>query len=491
MEAVRVGLEELDKLERCAEKVLWSKKRMRSGDHVAHVGLDFGLGWILDQCVETAERSVETHLAKAELEEKTNGGVQGFYAAKRRMEERYTSSGTSSGNLTGAISIKLPSWRVQEKHGRALDLTEFHQTYLSIVPHDITQRASLDYPKFVQELGAQRILALDTPCKAKSARAYRKFLSDLLGYLRSFQSRAQALLVIDESALEKRFDSVWAAGQARGWERTDALSSTTDLEHQLLIRGLKAGGRQQDRQARLTIAIEKGMQDPGLKKARLFDARETARLEFKIDHIAAALGTQVWEDTCSSYTRERTLTQQEIAKEQEQLQEQQTLAEQKIATISQSAAATSYDSDDLEDDLAEDSDDNDDGDTNQQMKSKAAPKEFQGQPIQPWMYKLYGLKQQYTCEICGNFSYRGRRAFDRHFQDSRHAHAMRLLGIPNTAHFHDITSIKDAKALHEKLQNKMKLNTFDTTQDQQIQDKQGNVYSKKTYQDLKAQGLID
>lgn len=35
-----------------------------------------------------------------------------------------------------------------------------------------------------------------------------------------------------------------------------------------------------------------------------------------------------------------------------------------------------------------------------------------------------------------------RRNFDRHFQEWRHAHGMRCLGIPNTKHFHDITLIQ-------------------------------------------------
>ncbi len=38
------------------------------------------------------------------------------------------------------------------------------------------------------------------------------------------------------------------------------------------------------------------------------------------------------------------------------------------------------------------------------------------------------------------------KAFDRHFQESRHAFGMRALGLPNTKHFHEITKIQDALA---------------------------------------------
>lgn len=40
----------------------------------------------------------------------------------------------------------------------------------------------------------------------------------------------------------------------------------------------------------------------------------------------------------------------------------------------------------------------------------------------------------------------GRKNFERHFQESRHAFGMRALGLPNTKHFHEITKIEDAIA---------------------------------------------
>lgn len=88
------------------------------------------------------------------------------------------------------------------------------------------------------------------------------------------------------------------------------------------------------------------------------------------------------------------------------------------------------------------------------------PLGWDGKPIPYWLYKLHGLGVEYTCEICGNYVYMGRKAFDRHFQvrswfkwdyylltrvqEWRHAHGMRCLGIPNTRHFQEITLIEDA-----------------------------------------------
>jgi len=40
---------------------------------------------------------------------------------------------------------------------------------------------------------------------------------------------------------------------------------------------------------------------------------------------------------------------------------------------------------------------------------------FLFQPIPYWLYKLHGLNISYNCEICGNFTYKGPKAFQRHF----------------------------------------------------------------------------
>merc|ERR1719414_1468185 len=73
------------------------------------------------------------------------------------------------------------------------------------------------------------------------------------------------------------------------------------------------------------------------------------------------------------------------------------------------------------------------------------PLGWDGKPIPFWLYKLHGLGIEYKCEICGNYSYWGRRAFERHFQEWRHAFGMRCLRIPNTAHFKEITKIEEAR----------------------------------------------
>ncbi|KAL2921870.1 Splicing factor SF3a60-like protein, partial [Bienertia sinuspersici] len=118
------------------------------------------------------------------------------------------------------------------------------------------------------------------------------------------------------------------------------------------------------------------------------------------------------------------------------------------------------------------------------------PLGWDGKPIPYWLYKLHGLGQEFKCEICGNHSYWGRRAFERHFKEWRHQHGMRCLGIPNTKNFNEITSIQDAKNLWERIQQRQGVHKWRPDLEEEYEDQEGNIYNKKTYTDLQRQGLI-
>ncbi len=60
--------------------------------------------------------------------------------------------------------------------------------------------------------------------------------------------------------------------------------------------------------------------------------------------------------------------------------------------------------------------------------------------------------QEFKCEICGNASYWGRRAFERHFKEYRHQNGMRALGIPNSKLFFEVTQIAEAQHLWKNVQ---------------------------------------
>jgi len=118
------------------------------------------------------------------------------------------------------------------------------------------------------------------------------------------------------------------------------------------------------------------------------------------------------------------------------------------------------------------------------------PVGWDGNPIPYWLYKLHGLGIEFKCEICGNMSYWGRRAFERHFQEWRHSHGMKCLRIENTKEFFEVTKIQDALELNKKLKILKERDAWDDQTMEEYEDVEGNVMNKKTFLDLRAQGLI-
>lgn len=137
-----------------------------------------------------------------------------------------------------------------------------------------------------------------------------------------------------------------------------------------------------------------------------------------------------------------------------------------------------------------DSADEEDGEDAPIYNPKNVPLGWDGKPIPYWLFKLHGLNHFYPCEICGNESYRGRRNFEKHFTESRHAYGMRCLSIPNTKHFHGVTKIADAQELWGRLRTVLEGNQFDVDQEEEYEDSHGNVLNRAQYEDLARQGLL-
>ena len=168
------------------------------------------------------------------------------------------------------------------------------------------------------------------------------------------------------------------------------------------------------------------------------------------------------------------------------------LSEVRAATrenVERKQARTELERDDSADELSDD-EGNDAEEDDIPYNPKNLPLGWDGKPIPYWLYKLHGLNISYNCEICGNFTYKGPKAFQRHFAEWRHAHGMRCLGIPNTAHFANVTQIEDAMALWEKLKNQKQEEAWKPEQEEEFEDSQGNVVNKKIFEDLKRQGLL-
>ena len=118
------------------------------------------------------------------------------------------------------------------------------------------------------------------------------------------------------------------------------------------------------------------------------------------------------------------------------------------------------------------------------------PLAWDGKPIPFWLYKLHGLGVEFQCEICGNYVYMGRRAFDKHFSEQRHIYGLKCLGITNTSLFREITGIEEAERLWEKVKRDKAKVVEKGEGVEQMEDSQGNVMPKRVYEDLLKAGLV-
>jgi hypothetical protein len=162
--------------------------------------------------------------------------------------------------------------------------------------------------------------------------------------------------------------------------------------------------------------------------ARRIEARVTLRLkeraiaerEYRVKRLAAAM-SQERSDTRVNVERKQGMTERERQMELD-------------ALFAESSSAAPQ---------GDDSDNESDGDDKIYNPLKL-PLAWDGKPIPFWLYKLHGLGVEFRCEICGNYVYMGRRAFDKHFNEARHIYGLKCLGITNTTLFREITDIADA-----------------------------------------------
>jgi splicing factor 3A subunit 3 len=116
------------------------------------------------------------------------------------------------------------------------------------------------------------------------------------------------------------------------------------------------------------------------------------------------------------------------------------------------------------------------------------PLGWDGNPIPYWLYKLHQLNKRHKCDIC-NEEFRGTRNFYKHFREWKHTYFLKCHGIPNSEHFVNVSTLDDAKALYARLRNDAAAAEFRTDQEE-VEDALGNVYSKDTYEELKSKGLV-
>lgn len=369
----------------------------------------------------------------------------------------------------------------EEGYGKYLDLHHAYNMYCNI--------KGVDRISYITFLGV--FDHLYDIAKEKKGSQYREYLYALLDYLHSYLERVKPLfdMSTELDVVAKEFSEQWDSGKFPGWPKESggalaamgahldlsAFSSSSELmslgldrlKSALLALGLKCGGTLEERAHRLFLTKGKN-----------------------IDELDSSLFTKSKSGKGNTKSKEAEKSREVAMLEAQVYRLSEALAEQKAATkenVQRKQARKDGEEEEEDDASASESDDEDD---EVPYNPKNLPLGWDGKPIPYWLYKLHGLNISYTCEICANFTYKGPKAFQRHFAEWRHAHGMRCLGIPNTAHFANVTSIEDALKLWEKLKDQKNGERWQAETEEEYEDSSGNVFNRKTFNDLKKQGLL-
>ena len=347
------------------------------------------------------------------------------------------------------LNQKGVSFTAEERNGRVLDLNEHFFKFFNFLMLGEKNPSSkpLDYFTYLRIFNVFHRIE-----KAKKKkREYKEYLQGLADYLKDFFLKIQPLtnieLILEEN--EKHFDEKWRDGSVPGWEVEKSVKhSTAEIDHktseEAVVKNIKIGKKRK-------------------RSRKNNDGKEIAWLENLINRFCSLL-SEVVEATRDHVEKKRTRTLDEFQTEMERERERddEIIAEKKEKHVSEI----------------------DNG-----INPLNLPLGWDGKPIPYWLYKVNALGKEYKCEICGNYSYWGPKAFNRHFKEWRHSHGMKCLKIPNTKHFDQITSIQDALVLWKKIRIDNNIAEWNPD-DEEYEDDEGNVYSKKTYEDLKKQGLL-
>ncbi|KAJ3556106.1 hypothetical protein NM688_g2207 [Phlebia brevispora] len=383
----------------------------------------------------------------------------------------------------------------EEQYGKYLDLYANHTTYNNL--KKISKR--LGYLQYLDVLLASQSVTVhsELPKDCRLSRDYELYIKALHSYLISFTKRAQPLVDVEalQREAEAQFNTQWDAGEIEGWEEphngkdsanegTEGIWCTACQKmyskqtvydaHLTSKKHIKAAAKQAE-----SGQTPEHPNGPPKEANGDGDANKHATESLKSKHRTAALLTHlttkllanlapVLNDTKSNVERRFSLT----AREREQELLEQSMPKPPPAPVAKEGAEEEEEEEE------------------RIYNPLKLPLGWDGKPIPYWLYKLHGLGVEYRCEICSDHVYMGRKNFDRHFQESRHAFGMRALGLPNTKHFHEITRIEDALALAEKLKREGRNEIFEQETMEELEDEEGNVYNRKTYEDLKKQGLI-
>jgi splicing factor 3A subunit 3 len=407
----------------------------------------------------------------------------------------------------------------EESNGRFLDLTQLHEEYLNL-----PGVKRLTYLQYLDNFDAFEPPRLPIKRQHKLTDQYLQYVAGLSGYLEGFVRRTRPLDDLPKQFLkyQREFDTEWEKGTLPGWSKeTKEQNGSAGPQTEGSGTGIwcaaceKEFTNQNVYNAHLTgkkhlknAAAKKSSQQNGDSSAptkpvglpipvsgTALKERTIASHEHRIRNLADSLSNE------RSNTRVNVERKQGMTERERQAELDALFAEDDAAVLaSDRRAANRADGGD------DNSGDEDSGDEKIYNPLKL-PLAWDGKPIPYWLYKLHGLGVEFSCEICGNFVYMGRRAFDKHFSEARHIYGLKCLGITGStlsgaggatsatgggglSLFREITGIDDAVKLWEKIKKEKREREVKDDQVVQMEDGEGNVMPERIYLDLQKQGIL-
>lgn len=381
-----------------------------------------------------------------------------------------------------------------EGSGKYLDLQSLHQTYINI--SEFGQR--MDYLQYLSKFDKFQTVPKDKKIKFRGK--YKGYLEQLLEYVVSFFRRSQPLVNLQQvlAIIEQDFAKRWEEKKnLPGWFDAPSEESKEAAEPGAPVPEAAAAAAAEAKSTESEDPLYCKACQKSFAKQSVFDAHLPGKKHKKAVEMqsGAAASTSTPDQLTASLTAIRQQHERELALLELKISALADLLREaindtaKYVELKQTRTMAELEADQLEAEADTAADESDD-DNEPIYNPLNLPLGWDGKPIPYWLYKLHGLNIEYKCEICGGYTYRGPRAFERHFKDWRHAYGMKCLGIPNSHHFMFITRFEDAISLHQKLLKEAEKHVFKPEDEEEFEDEEGNVYNRKMYEDLKRQGLI-
>lgn len=392
---------------------------------------------------------------------------QSLEETKKKYQMFSSSIGNTKNILSsfGQIIDVQKSFDRNEYFGMYLELSGLFSSWLNII-----KKADYTMTMFIHLL--QSFTTYDflfNPLIERNTKEYRLLITNVLKYYKSFFSKAYPL--IDKEILSKKIQDDFTKYISIG------IPVPQSSEEGKLF--CVVGDKEFDNQNALNDYLNSKAYADILSKNK-----KNLLGEFTF-HFYSQFFSKELQNTLSFVERKLAFTDEELREEMDKLQEQY--------------ESSLYGPDEKEDKPAYQEADDEKKQTKEVDPSNpfSLPLGPDGFPIPRWLYKVQGLDVKYTCEICGNQIYHGRREFEKHFQQKKHTEGLRSLGIIPSPAFKDISTISEAKTLWESMNSKNSSNKISATPGLSAtamaleeEDSEGNVMSSQVYEELKKQGLL-